>query len=526
MTWRDVGPEVWDLTAAPTLVTRLGEPARMADFAPDGARVAVAGPDGVSLWEAAGRFLRRAGPPVIDVAMAGDVVVAGTETGGGWLWRQSGAGSHSDSADEGVALAGPESVADPSLGVALTGDGATAVVGDRVWDVRGTPKLVSFLAGHEGWIADVAFAPGDRTLVTAGDDQSVIVWDLAYPGEPQARTRLTGHSGAVLAVAAGPGGVLVTGSGDQTAMVWHYADPPAHPMLPGAAQGLAVAGSRLLTRDADGHGTLWDSGKAVDSFADAQGGVALSADGRTALAGGLDGAVLRRPGAEIRFARGMRVRSVALSGDGSRALAGGPSGVVLWTDGREVPLPVTASAVALSADGALGVTSAQGALVAWDLRDQDRPVRGPLLAGHTDEVVSLAVRAGLVLSGGADRKAVLWEVTGPDTLRATGALLGHRGKVDEVALSPDGLVAATASRDENVAVWVVRDHSGPRKVHSLARSGPGLAFGPGSYEIFASNVRSGVTRWDFRYLSKVIGHPLEVACALVGCEKGHDHGGE
>lgn len=518
VTWRETSPEIWDL-AGPRLVARLGEPGHQAEYYAGGSRVAVATDRGVELWDVEGEPNRLAtfGPPAIRVAVAGDVLLAGDADGAGRLWRLSSGTSQP--------LPGPETEADPSLGVALSRDGGTAVVGDRVWDVRGKPALVAFLTGHDGWIGDVAFAPGDRTLATAGDDQTVIVWDLAVPARPRARARLTGHQGAVLALATGPGGLLLTGSGDQTAMIWHYADPPGTEALPRSAYAIAAGGAMLLTREVDDRGTLWGPTGRVAEFADAKGGVALSADGRVALAGGTSGAVLRGPSGEVRLAAGMRARSVALSADGRRALVGGPEGVVLWADGQQVRLPGTASAVALREDGAFAVTAAQGRLTAWDLRDPARPRQGESVAGHTDEVQALALRGGLVLSGGADRKAVLWEVTGPGGLRAVGTLAGHRGSVGEVALSADGLVAVTAASDETVNVWLVRDRSGPRRVHVLSRAGVGVAFGPGTYSIFASNVQGGVVRWDFRYLANVISRPLAAACELVGCEKGQGNDG-
>ncbi|MFI6499214.1 hypothetical protein [Nonomuraea typhae] len=616
VTWQEVAPEIWDLTSVPRLVGSLGEPADHAEFYAGGQRVATASKRGVELWDVRGepRSLARFGPPVTKLAVsgqpredpggagqaprgsggsrqaprdsggsrqaprdsggagsvrgssggAGEVLVAVDAAGAGRVWRWSAGGARSEP------LPVPETETNPSTGVALTGDGTLAVVGDRVWDVQGRPELVGYLTGHEGFIADAAFSPDGGMLATAGEDYSAIVWHLGDPRSPRIRARLAGHTAEVTGVAFGPGGRLLTGSGDASAIVWRYADPPAAEVLPVSAVQIAAGGTARLTRTlADpATATLWAPSGQVASFPSAAGGVALSADGRTALVGGETGAVLRGPDGTMRtLAAGMRVRSVALSPDGRLALIGGPDGVALWAaDGRapgntatsgntatpggtatpdgartpgntatpggagmpgtETRLPgATAFTVAMGAG--FGVVGREDGRVAlWDLRDPVRPRRADLVDGHSGQVRALAVHDGLVLSGGEDRKAVLWEVGEGLRLRAAGSMGGHGGAVHEVALSADGRVAATAALDETVAVWLVRDRSGPRRIHTLAGAGEGVAFGPGTYSLLASTVQGGVNQWDFRYLAEVIDRPLAAACALAGCEKGRDNGGE
>ncbi|MFI6597939.1 hypothetical protein ACIBHX_16900 [Nonomuraea sp. NPDC050536] len=512
--WRDVGPEIWDLSG-PTLVGRLGGPAYAADVS--GSRVAVAGLDGVSLWDLSGRRLSRFPGAAAKVALAGDRLLAGDPQGSARLWNLRDGSS--------MRLPAPVTDAQPNLGVALSRDGRTAVAGDRVWDVSsGRPRLAAFLVGHDSWIADLAFAPGDQELVSASDDQTAIVWDLAVPSSPRLVRRLTGHQGPVLSVATGPGGLVLTGSGDQSAIAWRVATPPHVRVLPGTPQAIAYGGARLLTRDADDTGTLWEGGRAVTRFPDAAGGVALSRDGTVALVGGKRGADLSDMSGVRDLAVGRRVWSVALSASGRRALVGGPDGVVLWASGREVVLPGTATAVGLSEDGLFGVTGSGGRLVPWDLRDPYAPRQGEPVEAHRGDVLGLAVRDGRVLSGGADRKAALWEITGPASLRAAGTLLGHLDSVGEVALNGD--LAATAGTDETVRVWLIRDPAGPRQIQLLSRAGIGLAFGPGTYSIFASNVQGGVIRWDFRSSADAMARPLATACALIECSEGQTNGGE
>ncbi|HWR49429.1 MAG TPA: hypothetical protein VN327_17730, partial [Pseudonocardiaceae bacterium] len=68
----------------------------------------------------------------------------------------------------------------------------------------------------------MAFSPDGRTLATASDDQTVILWDLTNPARPtRLGSPLTGHTGIVESVAFSPDGrTLATASDDRTVILW------------------------------------------------------------------------------------------------------------------------------------------------------------------------------------------------------------------------------------------------------------------------------------------------------------------
>lgn len=99
------------------------------------------------------------------------------------------------------------------------------------------------------------------------------------------------------------------------------------------------------------------------------------------------------------------------------------------------------------------------------------------LAGHTDEVSSVAVSAdgSRIVTGSDDHTARVWDA-------ASGALVavlaGHTGPVSGVAISADGGLAVTASADATAIIWNVKAPATPRAVlntHALALSAVALS---------------------------------------------------
>ena len=91
--------------------------------------------------------------------------------------------------------------------MAVTPDGRHAVSASddrtlKVWDLASGAELRT-LAGHADGVTAVAVTPDGRQAVSASQDRTLKVWDLASGAE--LRT-LAGHAGGVTAVAVTPDG--------------------------------------------------------------------------------------------------------------------------------------------------------------------------------------------------------------------------------------------------------------------------------------------------------------------------------
>jgi serine/threonine protein kinase len=117
------------------------------------------------------------------------------------------------------------------------------------------------LAGHQGPVKVLAFAPDGKLLASGGADGVVNLWDTDLAAK---RTVLDAHAGAIESVAFSPDGkVLATAAADGTVRAWDVAGGKEKAVLPRHGRGsAAVAFSRdgrtLASGAADGAVRLWD----------------------------------------------------------------------------------------------------------------------------------------------------------------------------------------------------------------------------------------------------------------------------
>jgi WD40 repeat protein/energy-coupling factor transporter ATP-binding protein EcfA2 len=288
--------------------------------------------------------------------------------------------------------------------VALTADGKTVLSGGDDgsllrFDLRhpdGQPALLGTLSGPVRAVAVRA----DGTLLAAGSaNGEITLWDLRSSASPRP---LSGRGGGVSSLAFQPGGpLLAAGSTDGMVRLWNVEHPETSPPPRGAG------------------------GKRVTA-------VAFSRDGKTLAAGLAQGGALLwdagQPGAAPRAAcAGVDVRSVAFSPDGRRLACGAARGEIVLAP----------------------VDPAGGS-----------PAR---LLGHTSPVNSLRFdpKGDFIASASSDGTIRLWDVHRPGTVQSI-VLRGHDGWVWAVEYSPDGDQLVSGSADRTVRLW-------PARVEVMAR---------------------------------------------------------
>jgi len=150
-----------------------------------------------------------------------------------------------------------------------------------------------------GAVHALAFHPDGRTLASAGDDQTITLWDLT---DGKQLRRLKGHEATVTCLAFSQDGrVLASGSRDSTLCLWDASSGTLRHRLRGherSVLGLALSpdGRLLASVSYDQSLRLWDveTGKAlshIEGHADAVSCVSFAPDGRTVATGGYDSQV-------------------------------------------------------------------------------------------------------------------------------------------------------------------------------------------------------------------------------------------
>lgn len=341
----------------------------------------------------------------------------------------------------------------------------------RLRDAAGG-KETGRIPGGPGGVVCLAYSP-DGTQLALANRGVVDVWDVAR------RTldfSLRGHLEFVYAVSFSPDGRhIASGGWDRTIRLWdRKSGDLARTLLGhrGFVRGLAFRpdGKQLISCGEDRSLRLWDvaSGRGLASFAGHKGFVhcvAFHPDGARAASGSMDGTVRIWPAAapdpQVVFRNGSGwVGTAAIHPDGTKVATAHNGDVRVWdpATGEELwraPGPrglLGRIALEFSRDGALLLASGPGgALNLWDAATGELArtlVRTPA------PVVDLALSPDGKLAAAAceDGLIRLWTVSrdaGPDER----VLTGHAGAVNAVAFHPGGTLLASAGDDQKLKLW-------------------------------------------------------------------------
>ncbi len=285
-----------------------------------------------------------------------------------------------------------------------------------IYDAR-TGAEVALLAGHQGDVLAIAYAPNGKTLASAGRDETVRLWN---PKTGENLATLTGHGGLVTGVAFSPDGKqLFSGSGDATVRLW----------------------STETRRQ------LWSSKTPQAQEQGIQDPVIREAFDLPPLP-------YKSPFEKLTF---QWVLAVAYSSDGKTLASSGSSDgtIQLWNVANGTHLRTLKGhtemvrTLAFSSDGKTLVSgSDDDTLRTWDT-NTGRMLRK--LSGHSNDVKSVAFsRDGKMLaSGSKDASVRLWDA---ETGRFLPTLRGHFWGIKAVAFSPDSKTVVSAD-DNTILFW-------------------------------------------------------------------------
>ncbi len=182
------------------------------------------------------------------------------------------------------------------------------------------------------------------------------------------------------------------------------------------------------------------------------------------------------------------------------------------TDGRKIALPLTlpdsATTVVFSSDPPLGVSSHEdGTLRLWDV---DTGQLFDVLRGHHGAVRSLAVAPGEIASADSDGNVMLWNLS--DSVQENTVLRGHADAVRKVSFSRDATRLVSIGSDA-VKVWDLTRRPGGVTVRSTRGAGYLRDFvflGDGTQLMTFNPFSANVTRWDTVNALPINTHNLQI----------------
>jgi WD40 repeat protein len=339
-----------------------------------------------------------------------------------------------------------------------------------------TTALNNPIIGHADGVTAVSFAPNGTTIVTAGNDGRIIVWDI----KTKMPLRLINdHASEVADVTFSPDGrLLVTSDKSSAIFVWDTKNFERVGQLSTSIKGYSGQnrvvftpdGSKIVGSNQRGI-SVWDAKtlKNISSIAD------LS---NNSIAFGSNNNIL------------------AIAKDFSLVLFDLRTAKQILGFGKHDDVILD---VAISSDGSkVASASFDKTAIIWDSKTGKKIATFRGHGAAINRIVFSQDNKKIVTSSN-DKTAIIWDVI---TQKKIFTLAGHQDGILSLALSKDGTRLATGSWDRNTIIWDVKTGKQLITLFGNQNSGNAVIYTPQNNQLIIGLERSSPYFYDAKTLAK------------------------
>ena len=344
-----------------------------------------------------------------------------------------------------------------------TKEAVRLVLQRAVYKIRERNRLET----HNDAIRSVNFSPDGQNIVTASEDNTVIIWSI----DGREIKKISTKNQVFRSVIFSPNSKMIAAiSADHTVKIWGI-DGREIITLKGQDEDNFMSsvcfspdGKIIAAPSQDNTVKIWSiDGRKIKTLTGHNfsiWSISCSPDNKT-LATADQGGVIKIWGIDGRELKTFRasqksIFGVSFSPDGKTvATAGGDTTVKLWNlDGKEIKTlgkhDNYVISVSFSPDGKIiASTSADNTVKLWSINGQELKT----LKGHNNSVFSASFSPDgkIIASASADTTVKLWNIGNQEPK----TFIGHHDSLWGVSFSPDGEIIASAGDDKTIKLWSI-----------------------------------------------------------------------
>lgn len=441
----------------------------------------------------------------------------------------------------------PKSHNDRVMSVSFSADGKAIASGSldntvKLWkldrddrdDRNLKPRLITTLEGHSNGVYSVSFSPDCKTLVSAGADITIRLWQLDATESDSSDSSSSCEASTIHRGQLGNGVITTLNSHTDIVKKVTFLIKDQEEIIATASHDNTV---KLWKRDGTLIQTLKGHTKKVNSLTFSRNGkiIATASDDKTVKLWNLDRKRITNKKLDD---FNNHLLDVSFSPDGEKLAIGSkdntitifnlddkqPQKIESYGDKNKNGHKDWVRAVAWSPDGNIVASASDdNTIKLWELKknkNNNEFEYKQTLEGHNSWVfdVKFSPDGEKIVSSSNDKMVILWKKDSKGNFSSDKKLKGHDDEVNGVAFSHDGTKIASASGDKTVIIWDANSGKLLRTISGHNEELHSVSFSRDSKHLVLGSADNTAILWDISSLNSLdsIDELLKRGCTWLG----------